>query len=128
MTLMEEKTLTRKLLDATARWATFVTLLVTIITYSIGDHRLLAEHDSIIKAYEAHGSPQVVKMQAQTEERFKGMAEKYEERFKADEHRLDLLEQGIITISDMRVEMVKISAKMDSLHESLERHMGEKTK
>lgn len=117
MTQMEEKTLSRKLLDATARWATFVTLLVTILTYSIGDHRLLAEHDGIIKAYEAHGTPQSVKLQAQSDE-----------KFKAIEHRLELLEQIIATIPDIRVELVRASAKLDSMHESLERHMGDKPK
>lgn len=117
MTVMEEKTLSRKVWDAAARWATFCTLLVAIIGYSIGDHQKIMAHDAIIQAYELHGTPQTVKLQTQADEKFKSI-----------ERRLELLEQIITTIPDIRVELVKASAKLDAMHDSLERHMLEKPK
>lgn len=107
----------RKLWDAASRWATFVTLLIAILGYGIGDHQLLQKHDAIITTYESHGTPQAVKLQTQADEKFRSI-----------ERRLELLEQIVITIPDLRVELVRVSSKLDSINSSLDRHMTDKPK
>lgn len=75
------------------------------------DHSLLQQHESIIQAYETHGTPQAVRLQTSTEE-----------RFRAVERRIELLEQIVMTIPDIRVNMEKLNGKMDLIKDELEKH------
>lgn len=107
-----EKTNSQKMWEFISRWLTFATVLTAIITFGLRDHSLLQQHESIIQAYESHGTPQAVRLQTATDERFKSV-----------ERRIELLEQVVLTIPDIRVNMEKLNGKMDLIKDEIERHV-----
>lgn len=92
-----------------------VATFITVVTVHLKDRELIQRHESIINAYESHGTPAVTSMKAT-----------YDEHFRASDARLDKLETAVIGvaagISDMKADVRSLVVGQKELKDSLDEH------
>lgn len=100
-----------KLKDLLRDWGT----LVAVVLFFLGDHMRVMRHESIIDAYERHGTPAVVEMKAT-----------YDERLRSQDSRISKLEtiaaSNNIGIQDIRTDMKSVFERLLSIKDSLDEH------
>lgn len=95
--------------------ASALSMLVMAITFVQSDHQRLAAVQAIISAYEAHGTPQMVRLQAT-----------YDQHFASTDGRIDRLESTLATMQEIRVQLAEIREAQKSIAAQLKQHMDTK--
>lgn len=89
-----------------------LSMLVMAITFVQSDHQRLAAMQAVIAAYEAHGTPQMVRMSAD-----------YDRHFISTDGRIDRIEASITAIQDIRVQLAEIREAQKNMYQQLKQHM-----